>query len=103
MIPASKSKRGNMTGRRLVLILLLILGITAQAGAAVTPLIIKVASNVAINTVVAALGGTLVDSIPGANTYLVNVPWIPSSLTASLLGIQALEINNAVALPSFVA
>ncbi|MBI4471790.1 MAG: S8 family serine peptidase [Acidobacteria bacterium] len=54
-----------------------------------------------INTIAGALGGSVVDSIPGANIYLLNVPLVPSSLDASLLGIQWLELNTSVSLPNF--
>src|SRR5436190_23162136 len=91
-----------MTGRRLILILVLIFGMAAQGSAASYPLIVTVSPLTNILSVVSALGGTLVDSIPGANTYLLNVPLIPTSLVASLLGIQSMELNTGVTQPGYV-
>jgi subtilisin family serine protease len=87
-----------MTGRRIVLVLALLFTFTAHASAA--PLIVQLSPLTNIFSVVAALGGNLVDSIPGTNIFLLNVPLVPSSLTASLLGIQWMETNQGVTLPS---
>jgi subtilisin family serine protease len=87
-----------MTGRRIVLILGLLFVFAGQAAAA--PLIVQISPLTSITSVVLALGGTLVDSIPGSNIFLLNVPIVPSSLTASLLGIQWMETNQGVTLPS---
>jgi len=92
-----------MTGRRIFFILIvLFFSMAAQASAASYPLIVQLGPLASITTVVSTLGGTLVDSIPGANTYLLNVPLVPSSTVASLLGIQVMELNTGVTLPSFV-
>src|SRR5438094_10370170 len=95
-------KRGIMTGRRVILILALILSLALQAGAASLPLIIKIGSNTSIHAVAAVLGATVVDSIPGANTYLINASAMPSPVTASLLGIQVIEVNSGVTQPDFL-
>jgi subtilisin family serine protease len=92
-----------MTGRRIFFILIvLFFSLATQASAASYPLIVQLGPLSSITTVVSTLGGTLVDSIPGANTYLLNVPLVPSSTVASLLGIQVMELNTGVTLPSFV-
>ena len=91
-----------MTGRRVILILLLTLGLATQASAASYPLIVDLGPLGIIGTVVSVLGGTLVDGIPGTSTYLLNVPLIPSPLLASLLGIQSMELNTGVTQPGFV-
>ena len=88
-----------MTGRRLFLTLALVLGLIVQAGAA--PLIVQLGPLSNITSVVLSLGGTVVDRIPGTNIFLLNVPLVPSSLTASLLGIQWMETNQGVTLPEF--
>src|SRR5262245_25032216 len=92
-----------MTGRRIFLRILvvavLLFGMTAQASAAV-PVIVQLGPLSSITSVVSSLGGTLVDSIPGTNIYLLNLPFVPSSLTASLLGIQWMEVNQGMALPA---
>jgi subtilisin family serine protease len=91
-----------MTRRRILFTLfVLIFGLAAQASAASYPLIIQITPLSNITTIASTLGGTVVDSIPGANTYLLNVPLIPSSTVASLLGIQLMELNTGVTLPGF--
>ena len=91
-----------MTGRRIFLLLALVLGLTIYAGAASFPLIIQLSPTAPVSNVVSALGGQLIDSIPGTGIYLLNVPLVPSSSTASLLGIQWTELNQGVTLPGFV-
>ena len=90
-----------MAGRRLFLILILILGLSTQLSAASYPLIIQTSPLASITVIVGVLGGTLVDRIPGTNTYLINVPLVPSPATASWLGIQWMELNIGVTQPSF--
>src|SRR5438067_4871392 len=89
-----------MTGRRLILILVLIFGLSLQAGAASLPVIIQISPTASISLITNTLGATLLDSIPGANTYLLSVPVAPITLTQSLLGIQWLELNSGVTLPN---
>jgi subtilisin family serine protease len=89
------------TGRRILPALVLILCLTVQAGAASYPVIVQVPALSSITAIAAALGGTVLDSIPGANTYLLRIPFLPSSLTVSLLGIQILEVNQGVTQPGF--
>src|SRR6266850_2088055 len=90
-----------MAGRRLfATLLILIFGLSAQAFAAY-PLIVQIPPAASITTVAATLGGSVIDSIPGANTYLLSVPFLPSPVTVSLLGIQWMELNKSVTLPRF--
>jgi hypothetical protein len=70
-----------MTGCRIVFTLFLIFGVAAQAGA--TPIIVQISPLASILNLVAALGGTTVDTIPGANIYLLNVPIVPSPFLSS--------------------
>jgi subtilisin family serine protease len=92
-----------MTGRqvflRILIVAVLLLGTTGQASAAV-PVIVQLGPLSSVTSIVSTLGGTVLDSIPGTNIYLLNLPFLPSSLTASLLGIQWLEVNQGVALPA---
>src|SRR6185369_9195684 len=88
-----------MTGRRLVLALILILGFTSFAGAQV-PVIVQINGLTSITSIVTSLGGTLLDGIPEANIYLLNLPVVPPNLVTSLLGIQWVEVNIGVTLPS---
>jgi subtilisin family serine protease len=103
-----------MAGRRwfvLTLSLILIIGLSIPAGAQLLPLtfpqsipvILQIAPTASITTIANALGGaTVVDSIPGANTYLLNLPLILPTLNLSLLGgIQSAELNLGVSLPGF--
>jgi subtilisin family serine protease len=83
---------------RIFLILVLLLGLTTQASAS-TPLIVQLSPLSSLTAVLSSLGGTLVDSIPGTNIYLLNVPLIPTSTLASLLGIQWMESNVGVTQP----
>src|SRR6266850_1289479 len=94
--------RKSMAGRRFFLILCIsIFGLSAQAVGASFPLIVQIPPAASITPIAITLGGTVVDSIPGADTYLVNVPFLPSPGTMSLLGIQWMELNKSVTLPRF--
>src|SRR6266850_476865 len=91
-----------MAGRRFFFILLILFfGLGAQGLAASYPLIVQIAPEASITSIAATLGGTVVDSIPGANTYLLNVPFLPPPVTMSLLGIQWMELNRSATLPRF--
>ena len=89
------------SSRRALLILSVVLVFSAHASAA-SPLIIQISPFSSINSIVAALGGSLVDSVPGTNIFMLNVPVVPSTFTASLLGIQWMELNKGVTQPGFV-
>jgi len=93
-----------------LLILILALGLSSQAEAAScptpVPLIVQISPTISIDTVVASLQttvvcATVIDSIPSANTYLLQVGRVPSPAAASQLGIQAMELNKSVTLPRF--
>ena len=60
-----------MTGRRAFLTLSLILGLSFNAGAQSLPLIVQVSPSANITVIASTIGATVIDSIPGANTYLV--------------------------------
>ena len=98
-----------MARRQFLLTLSLTLAlIVAPGGAAgaqllppAVPVIVQIAPTSSITTIAGVLGGTLIDSIPGANTYLLNLPAIPSGPITSLLGIQWAELNTGVSIPSF--
>ncbi len=82
------------------MLVVLVLVWSAQAGIS-APLIIQIAPTASIASIVTQLGGSLVDSIPGSGIYLVNVPVVPASTVASLLGIQWMELNTNINLPNF--
>ena len=90
-----------MTRCRFFLILIFVLGLTSQAEAASFPLIVQIPATMSIDTIAATLNGTVVGDIPGANTYLLNVPVLPSPARASEIGIQWMELNRTVSLPRF--
>ena len=91
-----------MTARHSLLTVILLLAFSVQALANPLPLIVQVSPTARITNIAAALGATLVDTVPGANIHLLNVPVVPSSLTASSLGIEWMELNTGVTLPGFI-
>ena len=90
-----------MARRPVVLIFLLIIAFAAPGRAGSYPLIVEIFPAASITQIAATLGGTLVDRIPGSDTYLLSVPLVPTPLTASLLGINWMELNTGVTLPGF--
>lgn len=95
-----------MTGRRLLLTLILMLGLAAYTEAQV-PVIVQLGPLGNIVNITNTLGVTVLDSIPGTNIYLLNVPLgvqtllTPAfSLLDSLLGIQWAEVNSGLGLPT---
>src|SRR2546426_8805278 len=104
-----------MTGRRfmpgkllLALTLLLTVSVTEAQTANSIPLIVKIAPAASLLRVLDWLTGKLVDSIPGSDIYLINVPKLPLvqpvlgllTNTLQLVGIEWFEINNGVTEPS---
>jgi len=91
-----------MTGRRrfcLGLIFCLIFSTQVQAATTI-PVVIKLLPGVNLSLVTNLLGGTLIDSIPGTNTYLVKLPSLPLlTLTLKLLGVEWVEADRGVTLP----
>jgi subtilisin family serine protease len=99
------------TGRRLLLILCLILALSTQSSAQLSlgpislssiPIIVQISPLANINVIAGVLGGTIVDSIPDASIYLLKLPVFPSLAGSllSLLGIQWIEVNTAVFVPN---
>jgi subtilisin family serine protease len=96
-----------MTGRRIILILVLMLGLTAYAEAQV-PVIVQLSPLGNILSVTRVLNGTVLDSIPNTHIYLLNLPLSstlnsllsPLSPVLGLLGIQWAEVNSGVTLPN---
>jgi subtilisin family serine protease len=103
-----------MTGRRLIFVKLLLSvvfllsAVPVQAqGSGPIPVIIKVLPNTPLTRVLDSLSGTLIDTIPGTNIHLVNVPRLPllqpvlglGGNVLNLIGIEWLEVNLGVAQP----
>jgi subtilisin family serine protease len=88
------------TGRLICFLLFLVFAATAEAG---VPVIVKVSPAVNILNITSLLGGTVLDSIPEANTYLLNLPSLPVLTPAlQLLGVQWLDVNKFMTVPSMV-
>ncbi|OLD15546.1 MAG: hypothetical protein AUI91_15745 [Acidobacteria bacterium 13_1_40CM_3_56_11] len=76
-----------MAGRRVLLILSLVPALRTTAGAQSLPLIVQISPTANIGVITTTLAATVIDSIPDANTYLLNAPALPPSAGASSLGI----------------
>src|SRR5215510_5122221 len=90
-----------MTGRHLILSLILIVALSVQATAAPVQLIVQLKSNSLLGGVLNLLNGVLLDSIPEANLYLISLPKLPiiSDLVMLLNGVLWSEPNSAVPQP----
>ena len=64
------------------------------------PVIVQLSGVSSIASVADSLGATVLDGIPDANIYLLNVPISIPPFLASLLGIQWQEANTGVTLPN---
>src|SRR5919108_6510405 len=96
-------KEVAMTRCRFLLILIF-LGLGCEVEAASFPLIVQIPATISIYSITKELqlpDSAVVGDIPGANTYLLTVPFLPSPATASQLGIQWMELNRTVNLPRF--
>jgi subtilisin family serine protease len=93
-----------MTGRRILLIMMLgVIWMTpASLQAATTiPVVLKVQTATNLSLVTTLLGGTVIDSMPDANTYLLRVPSLPVlTSTLKLLGVEWIEQDRGFSLPS---
>lgn len=91
-----------MTGRLLRLILIVVLLFAANADAATSvPVIVKLLPGANLSLISSLLGAAPVDSIPGANTYLLRLPSVPVlNTTLKLLGVEWIQANRGLGLPS---
>ena len=88
-----------LTGRLFGLFFILFFAVSAQAAGSV-PVIVKVSPIANISLIASTLGGTVLDSLPGADTYLLKLPSLPLLTTVlQLLGVQWIEQNKLMALP----
>jgi subtilisin family serine protease len=91
--------------KKIVLSLLLLFAVSAEAKAADYPIIIETKLLAPVNLVVNLLGGKLLDHIPGTNTYLLKVPVLPSllpNLSLKLLGLISIELDKTIVEPASV-
>src|SRR5881296_1622631 len=81
-------------------LLVLLFAVNAEAN---VPVIVKVSSTVNISTIASLLNGSVLDSIPEANTYLLSLPNLPLlTSTLQLLGVQWIDANKFMTLPGIV-
>src|SRR5688572_30211928 len=65
------------------------------------PVVIKLVPGANLTVITNLLGGTVIDAIPEANTYLLKLPVLPVlSPILKLLGVEWLELDRGVSLPS---
>lgn len=92
-----------MTGRRrLSLILALFVFFSVNAQAAVTvPVVVKLLPGANLSLISSLLGGTVIDSLPGANTYLLRLPALPIiTPVLKLLGLDWVELDRGIRVPA---
>src|SRR5262245_39016746 len=89
-----------MTGRLVCLLLISVLLLTIPVQGAVTvPVIVKLLPSASTSIISTVLGGTIIDSIPGTNILLVNLPSVPVvTPLLKLLGVEWVEPNTSLAL-----
>jgi len=81
-------------------VLLLLVTSTTQAANPVS-IVVKLLPGTNLTLVSNLLGGTVIDSIPNTNTYLLRVPVQPVlSPILKLLGVEWIEANRSLALPT---
>lgn len=88
--------------RRVLVCLLVIFALSANAMAASTPMIVQTGPLVNVVGLVSALGGgTLLDQVPGTSIYLLNLPNLPvvTPLLEVLLGIVSIEPDRTILTP----
>src|SRR5678815_2607167 len=91
-----------MTRRHLGILLLgLMLLFSSSAQAATTvPVVLKVLPGANVSLITNLLGGTVIDSIPDSNTYLLRLPSLPVlTSTLKLLGVDWIELDRGLSLP----
>src|SRR5438876_1699704 len=84
--------------RKLLILLLVLAATQLSAGPNGYTVIVELQPNARSQTVAAAFGGTVVDSIEGTSVYLLRVPALPVLRSNPALGVQSVESNNVVRL-----
>lgn len=78
--------------------MVILLSVHTQAATTI-PVVIKVTPGANVSLITSLLGGTLIDGIPEANTYLVRLPSLPTLNTSlQLLGVQWMEQDTGISL-----
>jgi subtilisin family serine protease len=91
-----------MTRCRLIIALMGVIWITSfQVQAAnPVPVVVKVLPGANLSLISNLLGGTIIDTIPEANTVLLKLPVLPVlSPVLKLLGVEWIELDRGVSLP----
>lgn len=84
--------------KKLIVLLLLVVASQVTAWAATYSVIVELQPSARITAVAAALGGKVIDSIPGTNYYLLQVSVLPTLQQNPMLGIQSIEVSSVVPL-----
>jgi subtilisin family serine protease len=91
-----------MTRCRLIIALVGVIWITSMGAQAATtvPVIVKTLPGANLSLITNLLGGTVIDAIPDANTFLLKLPAVPAlSPVLKLLGVEWIELDRGVSLP----
>jgi subtilisin family serine protease len=95
-----------MTRCRLIIALLGVIWITsarvqtASPIAVSVPVVVKVLPGANLSLISNLLGGTVIDTIPEANTFLLKLPALPVlSPVLKLLGVEWIELDRGISLP----
>ena len=92
-----------MTRCRLIIALLGVIWITSLGAQAANPVpvVVKLVPGANVSLISNLLGGTVIDTIPEANTVLLKLPVLPVlSPVLKLLGVEWLELDRGLSLPS---
>src|SRR5262249_15574987 len=89
-----------MIKRHLPLLALFWLVCAPPTRAAAAAVIVQLSPTASLNEVLVSLGGSLVDAIPGTNISPINRADPPITIPVATLGIEWIEYNNSLTLPS---
>jgi len=79
----------------------MLLAASSTHAAAPVSVVLKILPGSNLPLISNLLGGSLIDAIPEANTYLLNLPSLPLlTPTLKLLGVQWIEVDRGVSLPA---
>src|SRR5688572_16569968 len=83
------------------LVVALLLFTSSTQAANPVPVVVKLLPGANLSLITNLLGGTVIDSIPEANTYLLKLPALPLlSPVLKLLGVEWLELDRGVSQPA---
>src|SRR5579862_19684 len=86
-----------------VLIVVILGNVTQTEASGDIRVIVKLQAGFLIGPILTLLGATPLDSVPAANLYLLEVPFIPQlNLTLQLFGVLYIETDTTINSPSFL-